>query len=86
MLNRYDPGTNLTTRLAAETERLYEPRTNTNFGERAFNYCAPRLFNKVPMNIRNSPNIVQFKNKLKTFLFNKCYNVEEKTMKEEYKL
>ena len=86
MLNRYDPGTNLTTRLAAETERLYEPRTNTNFGERAFNYCAPRLFNKVPMNIRNSLNIVQFKNKLKTFLFNKCYNVEEKTMKEEYKL
>ena len=86
MLSRYDPDTNLTTRLADEIDRLHEPRTSTNYGERAFNYCAPRLFNKLPMEIRNSPNMVQFKKKLKTFLFDKCYNVEEKTMKQDYKL
>ena len=78
MLNRYDPGANPTTRLANETDRLHEPRTNRNYGERAFNYSAPRLFNKLPMEIRNSPNIVQFKKKLKTFLFEKCYDLVEK--------
>ena len=86
MLNRYDPGTNLTTRLADEIDRLHEPRTNTIYGERAFSYCAPRLFNKLPTEIRNLPNTVQFKKKLKTFLFDKCYDVEEKTMKQDYKL
>ena len=73
-------------RLANEVNRLYEPRTNTKYGERAFNYCAPRLYNKVPLEIRNLPNIVTFKKKLKTFLFEKCYDFEEKIMKENYKL
>ena len=59
MLSRYDPGTNLTTRLADEIGRLHEPRTNKNYGERAFNYCAPRLFNKLPIVIRNSPETVR---------------------------
>ena len=43
MLNRYDLTTNLTTRLANETYKLHEPCTNSNYGDRTFNYYAPRL-------------------------------------------
>ena len=86
MLKRYESNTSQTTRLASELERLHEPRTNTNYGERAFSYCAPRLYNKLPGEIKNQPNIMTFKKKLKTFLFNKCYDLEDKTMKENYKL
>ena len=86
MLSRNESVTNQATRLANEVNRLYEPRTNTKYGERAFKFCAPRLYNKVPTEIWNLPNIVMFKKKLKTFLFGKCYDFEDKTMKENYKL
>ena len=86
MLEIFEQGTNVTTRQANEENRLHEPRTNCNYGERAYSYCAPRLYNKLPLEIRNLPNIVQFKRMLKTHLFKLCYNMEDKTIKEQYKL
>ena len=84
MLKTFEQRTNVTTRQASEINRLQEPRTNCNYGERAFSYCAPRLYNKTPLEIRNLPNIEQFKKKLKTYLFKRCYNIEDKTTNQEY--
>ena len=86
MLDIFEPGANVTTRQAEEFNRLHEPRTNSNYGERAFRYHAPRLFNKIPEEIRNQPDINKFKKKLKTYLFQNCYDLEDKNLKEQYKL
>ena len=86
MLKIFEQRANVTTRQASEINRLHEPRTNCIYGERAFSYCAPRMYNKIPLEIRNLPKIEQFKKKLKTHLFGRCYNMEEKTTKENYKL
>ena len=37
--------------------------------QRSFEYCAPRLFNHLPFEIRASDSIAEFKKKLKNFLF-----------------
>ena len=86
MLEISEQRTNVTTRQGNEVNRLHEPRTNCNHGERAFSYYAPRLFNKLPLEIRSLLNIVQFKKELKTHLFKRCYDMEDNTIKKHYKL
>ena len=76
----------MTVRHADDKYRLLEPRSNKRIGDRAFEYCAPRLFNKLPMEIKDSQNIKQFKKKLKTFLFNKTYDLDLETINREFKL
>jgi len=46
------------------------PRTNTGFGDRAFQVTGPRLWNSLPASLRQSDTTVgQFKKLLKTHLF-----------------
>ena len=65
------------------TTGLEEPRPNLHLGFRAFERSAPRLFNRLPHEIKNSENIEIFKKKLKTYLFEDCYT-EESTISEDY--
>ena len=53
---------------STDKHRLFEPCANKLIGERAFSYCAPRLYNKLPIVVKMSVNVITFKNKLKTFL------------------
>ena len=69
-----------------DVHRLNEPRARTNLGTRAFSHCAPRLYNKLPNNLKECVNVEIFKKKLKTYLFGRCYNMEEKTITDEYKV
>ena len=39
------------------------------FGRRAFAFAGPTLWKKLPRNMRDNGNLVQFKKELKTFLF-----------------
>lgn len=49
---------------------LVVPRTSSkNYGDRAYSVCAPKLWNTLPADIRQSGTPTIFKNKLKTFLF-----------------
>ena len=57
-----------TVRHANDRHRLFEPRTIRSSGERSFQYSAPRLYNKLPVVIKDSENINQFKKRLKTHL------------------
>ena len=84
-LEFYRPETNITVRHASETYRLSEPRTNCKLGERSFGHCAPRLFNKLPFNVKDLQVEKKFKSELKTLLFSRSYNKNNCTLNEEYK-
>ena len=45
------------------------PRTNTRYGDRTFAIAAPKLWNSLPIIIRQSPSVESFKASLKYFLF-----------------
>ena len=75
-----------TVRHASDRHRLFEPRTNCCSGERSFQYSAPRLYNKLPMEIKDSKNITQFKKSLKTYLFGESYDMNQKIINEQYKV
>ena len=47
--------------------------TNKTYGLRAFNKCAPLLWNKLPSELRKSKSLDIFKRNLKTHLFKKCF-------------
>ena len=50
------------------------PRTRLKFGERAFAIAAPRIWNKLPCELKSIKCTSSFKRLLKTFLFNSAYN------------
>ena len=57
---------------------------NKEIGTRSFKFSAPRLFNSLPRSVKDSGNLKVFKKKLKTFLFNECYNLDTKTITDRY--
>ena len=61
----------------------FEPRTSRCSGERSFQYSASRLYNKLPVEIKDSENINQFKKRLKTYLFGEFYDMNQKTINEQ---
>ena len=69
-----------------DQHRLIEPRTVGSSGERSFQYSAPRLYNKLSVVIKDSENINQFKKRLKTYLFGESYDMNQKTINEQYKV
>ena len=54
---------------SAHLQLAHGPRTHTRYGNRAFSVCAPRLWNNLPLHVRDSPTLPIFKNRLKTYLF-----------------
>ena len=71
LLKNYKPSRNLR---SVDQGLLTIPRSNQRtYGDRAFSVAAPKLWNALPLDIRNSGLITLFKCKLKTFLFKKYY-------------
>ena len=52
---------------------LYIPRVKTNAGTRAFSVAAPTVWNSLPASVKSEANIVSFRRRLKTYLFNAAY-------------
>ena len=53
---------------------LIQPRpARTKYGERAFSWVAPQLWNTLPRDIRFASSVNRFKSMLKTYLFKKCF-------------
>ena len=63
--------------LRSSTNKLLdEPRANLKtYGERAFSVAAPRLWNKLPFQIRLSSSETGFKTNLKTHLFKRAFDL-----------
>ena len=76
---------NVTTRHASDPHRLFEIGVNRMVGDRTFRYAAPRLFNRLPLDIKDSQNVLVFKKMLKTHLFARCYDCVSKTIESSYK-
>lgn len=70
-LQLYQPSRNLR---SGSNYLLVVPKTRcSTLGDRAFSAVAPRMWNQLPMDIRQSKSVDAFKNSLKTHLFRKCY-------------
>ena len=85
-LHPFELETTIIVRHASDLHRLQEPREYSKLDERAFRNCAPRLYNKLPTELKSVTNVTLFKKKLKTFIFSECYNTEENTVIGRYKL
>ena len=71
LLQLYQPQRNL----RSSSKLLFTvPTVNTvTYGERAFSFFAPILWNNLPDPIKNTTSLSSFKSALKTFLFRKFY-------------
>ena len=58
-----------TLRSSSDYLSLNEPRTRTAFGDRAFSAAVPKIWNAIPLSIRDSPSVDVFKRRLKTHYF-----------------
>ena len=66
-----------TLRSSRDHLRLDEPNFNMKtYGQRAFSAATPRLWNKLPFEIRACSDVNIFKSKLKTFLFKMVYDIQ----------
>ena len=63
------PSHSLSTR-SSDSSVLSIPYVRTSLGKRAFSVIAPRLWNSLPPDTRNSLSLSTFRSKLKTHLFN----------------
>ena len=55
---------------------LVVPKTKTKlYGDRSFAASAPKLWNALPVEIKNPESLDIFKSKVKTHLFRQCYRV-----------
>ena len=45
-----------------------------SYGSRAFSVCAPGLWNKLPLEIKSSTSVPEFKRRLKTHLFRQAFS------------
>ena len=70
MLTAYIPPRTLR---STNTSLLTVPTTHTKHGDRAFSCAAPRLWNDLPISIKNCPSTSTFKQSVKTYLFNRAY-------------
>ncbi len=82
LLRDFHVDANVTLRHSAEEYRLAEPKFNTESGRRVFGRNAPRLYNMLPLSVKQADNIDIIKKKMKTFLFGQCYDLESKTVRQ----
>ena len=70
LLNYYKPVRSL----RSSTHDNYAiPRVHSVFGQRAFSYNAPKLWNALPSNIKKSESLSGFKRALKTHFYQLCF-------------
>ena len=86
MLSDFRPDTTVSLRHSNDPYRLEEPRSRTNTGSRAFARSAPRVFNRLPLDVKHSPDCDTFKKVLKTHLFSQCYDIPNGQIQEVYRL
>ena len=86
LLHEMQPDEGINTRRTTSEFTHHEPRYSSNIGLRAFSSAVPKLYNKLPLNIRKANKLSKFKKELKTFLFSDCYDMETLTINMAYKV
>ena len=88
LLKTYQNQSVINLRCSDDPFRLNEPHLNNqlSFGMRAFAYIAPRFYNQIPVAIKSLTCLDSFKSKLKSYLFLKSYDVDNKTVRVDYQI
>ena len=60
-------------RLKPFSHKVHGKMTSRLYGDRAFSVCAPKLWNRLPSDLRMLVNFDVFKTNLKTYIFRTCY-------------
>jgi len=58
---------------SASVLSYWKPRIRTKFGERAFSYSGPAVWNSLPIHLQTTTNTNTVKRLLKTYLFTTAY-------------
>jgi hypothetical protein len=58
-------------RSSHDVSRLTIPAAKRSYGDKAFSVLGPKLWNDLPVSVRDTPNVQAFKKALKTYLFPK---------------
>lgn len=82
----FELSTIMNVRHGSDVHRLFEPRAYKGIGDRTFENCAPRLYNMLPVKLKDITELASFKKGLKTFLFEKCYDLENMVINDTYTL
>ena len=85
---RRNTAQNMVLRTSDDPLRLLEPRaiSERHFSNRAFSYIAPRLLNRLPASMKEIDSLDLFKSKLKSFLFARAYDLNDRSVNSEYRL
>ena len=67
LIQEYKPVRNL--RSSSKQKLVPSSVSTTSNGHRSFHHASPELWNKLPLHIKNSRTLNQFKSSLKTYLF-----------------
>ena len=70
LINVYEPPRSLR---SSNSYSLVTQKVQSVFGQRAFSYSAPLLWNSIPLELRLSPSLPVFKKNLKTHLCQKTF-------------
>ena len=71
LLESYNPSRTL--RSASQNQLVVPRSSTTTYGDRAFSIAAPKLWNSLPVNLRETISIHLFKSKVKTHLFQEAF-------------
>ena len=71
LLQEYHPPRSL--RSSSKSLLTVPTMNSVTYGERAFSFCAPTVWNTLPDSLKNAASLSSFKSALKTFLFRKFY-------------
>ena len=79
---------NVELRSSDDPFRMDEPRAvgGRSFAARSFSFSAPRLYNRLPIELKSLTSVDSFKEHLKTFLFLRSYNLAMGILNEDYKV
>lgn len=71
LIEWYTPGRSLR---SSNSSLLSCHRSNTSYGSRSFCNYAPVMWNALPLDLRSSQSLIQFRKSLKTFLFGQYFD------------
>ena len=88
MLTPQERGIGMSLRSDSDPYRLCEPRAvgERSFADRSFSFTAPRLYNRLPPEIKQLETVDSFKKHLKTYFFVRAYHVDDGRMSDEYSI
>ena len=68
--------------------RLDEPGAvnQSSFSDRSFSFIAPRLYNKLPLSMRQLTSVESFKRQLKAYLFSRSYDLGRGEVMDNYRV